>query len=129
MKIGIIYYSFSGFTSSVSKKLTKRLSLDGYEVGMEKLEPAGKLDVRVLRTELKSIPCIEDYDKLVIASPVHGGRIASPMAEFLEKTPSMMNKQVVCLVTHFLPYSTGGAQTVLLLKSALRGKGRKIYRE
>lgn len=126
MKIGIFFYSFSGHALSVAKKINERLITSGYQVGMEKLEPAGRLNPSDLRTELKSIPSIEDYDILVIASPVHGGRMASPIAEFLEKTPSMKGKRVFCLVTHFLPYGTGGKQTILQMKAACQSKGGQI---
>ena len=126
MKIGIICYSFSGYTSWISKKLLQKISSKAYQVDLHSLEPAGRLDVTALRTALKSIPPVEEYDILILASPVHGGRIASPMAEFLEKSPSLLDKKVICLVTHFLPYSTGGEQTIRLLKSACEEKSGQV---
>jgi NAD(P)H dehydrogenase (quinone) len=126
MKIGIIFYSHSGHTLSITEKLREKLTAAGYSVGIEQLETVGPLKLSDQTAELKAIPSVEVYDSLVIASPVHGGRLSSPMAEFLKKAPSLKDKQVVCLAAHFLPYGMGAKQMIQLMKAACQAKGAQI---
>ena len=126
MHIGIIFYSFSRHTLKVAKKLKEQLISYGYEAGLEQLEPAEPFHLTAPVAELKSIPAISQYDALILASPVHGGRMAGPMAGFLENIPSLNNKPVFCLATHFLPYSMGGRQMIDLMKDACESNGAKI---
>ena len=126
MHIGIIFYSFSGHTLSVARKLGGKLSTAGHKFSLEQLETTAPLKLSAQRAELKSIPSIEDYDTLVIASPVHGGRMSSPIASFLEEVPSLQGKKVVCLATHFLPYGWNGEQMIRSMKKVCEAKGAQI---
>ncbi|HEY60769.1 MAG TPA: flavodoxin [Anaerolineae bacterium] len=126
MQIGIIFYSFSGHTLSVIKKIKEKLTTSGHEVIIEQLETAAPLKLTTQTVALKSIPNVESYDALVIASPVHGGRISSPVASFLEKAPSLQGKKIVCLATHFLPYGWGGKQMIQLMEEVCKAKGAQI---
>jgi len=126
MNIGIIFYSFSGHTIRMVKKLEKKLSDSGYDAVLHQLEPAEPFHLTAPVAELKSIPSISKYDALILASPVHGGRMAGPMAGFLENVSSLKSKPTFCLVTHFLPYSMGGKQMIILMKDACESMGAKI---
>ncbi len=126
MTIGIIFYSFSGHTLSVTKKLEKQLIDAGYGVVLEQLEPAGPLKLTDEIADVKRIPSVGQYDLLILASPVHGGRIASPMAGFLKKVPSLNGMRIICLVTHFLPFSMGGKQMVQLFKHTCESLGAEV---
>jgi len=126
MDIGIIFYSFSGHTLSVSKKIKNHLENSGYDVALEQLEPSGPFKLTDEVSELKTIPSIEKYNVLIIASPVHGGRMASPVAGFLKKVPHLKGKKMICLVTHFLPYSMGGKQMIRILKAACESLGAEV---
>ena len=118
MKIGIVFYSFSGHTLSVSKKLQGKLIERDYEAELEQLEPAGAFKLTEEIVAVKDIPSLSDCDLLVFAAPVHGGRIAGPMAGFLNNAPSLGNKPAICVVSHFLPYSLGAKQMLQLFKPA-----------
>ena len=85
MHIGIIFYSFSGHTQSITHEIAEKLSAAGHQVSINQLETAAPLNLIAQTVELKSIPSIESYDVILIASPVHGGRISSPIARFLEE--------------------------------------------
>jgi hypothetical protein len=61
-----------------------------------------------------------------LASPVHGGRLASPIAAFFEKAPSLKGKKVVCVGTHFLSYEMGGRQMLELMQAACQQKGAHV---
>jgi menaquinone-dependent protoporphyrinogen IX oxidase len=126
MNIGIVFYSFSGHTLSVSKRLQGKLKERGYEAGLEQLEPAGSFKFTEEIVAVKDIPSLSAYDLLVFAAPVHGGRIAGPMAGFLKKSPSLSNKPAICVVTHFLPYSLGAKQMLQLFKPACATLGAQV---
>jgi len=126
MNIGIIFYSFSGHTLSVSRKLEEGLIASGFKVKREQLEPDGPYKLTDMVIKLKNVPSIEVYDILVLASPVHGGRMAAPMAGFLKELPGLKSRKIICLVTHFLPYSMGGKQMIQLFKDACESLGAEV---
>lgn len=84
MKIGIIFYSLSRHTLSLSRHIKQVLEQDGHTVESIRLEP-GSYQVRAQKAELKSVPPVTGYDLLILACPVHGGRMAPPMQAFLEQ--------------------------------------------
>ena len=71
MKIGIVFYSLSRHTLSLSNTLKQALEQDGHTVTATQLEPAS-YQVRQQKAELKSIPAVSGYDLLILACPVHG---------------------------------------------------------
>lgn len=129
INIGIIIYTWSGNTLSIAQKLEEKLSSAGHKVSLEQLETAAPLKLGAQMSELKSIPSIKKYDVLVLASPVHGGRISSPIASFLEGTPSLLGKKVALLATHFLPFGWGGKQMIRSMKEVCEAKGAQIIGE
>ena len=126
MHIGIIFYSFSGHTLAITHEIAEKLSAAGHQVSINQLETAAPLNLIAQTVELKSIPSIESYDVILIASPVHGGRISSPIAGFLEKVQFMPGKRILCLAAHFLPYKWGAKQMIGSLNKACEAKGARI---
>jgi flavodoxin len=123
MNTSIIVYSRTGHTLSVVGRLQQRLSADGHEVTLERLEIAGPVDLSAERAELKTRPAIEGYDLLVFASPVNGGRMSAAMNSCLEQVPSLRGKKVVLLLTHFFFPGRGANQTIEQMKAVCESKG------
>ena len=126
MKIGIIVFSLTGQTLAVARKLESELIKAGHAVTLEQLETAAPFRLTAKTAELKSKPIMDAYRAIVLASPVHGGRMAVPMKSFLEQVPSLKGKKVACLVTQFLPHQLGGDQTIRMMKEECRSKGADV---
>ncbi len=125
MKIGIVFYSLSRHTLSLSNTLKQSLEQDGHTVTATQLEPAS-YQVRQQKAELKSIPAVSGYDLLILACPVHGGRMAPPMQAFLESTPSLKNKKAACFITQVFPRKWGGEQTLATMRLVCESKGARV---
>jgi multimeric flavodoxin WrbA len=126
LNIGIVVYSLSGHTLSVAMSLKEKLAAAGHTVTLERLEIVGPAKVSAERGALKTKPVIDPYDALVFCSPVRGGAPAPPMASYLQQIPSLHNKKVACLVTHFFPRAWGANQTIALMKEACESKGATV---
>jgi NAD(P)H dehydrogenase (quinone) len=68
MNIGIILYSETGNTYSVSQKLKGKLVKAGHSANTERLKVIGKVKPRTKDIKFESIPDIEPYDALVFSS-------------------------------------------------------------
>lgn len=125
MKIGIIFYSLSRHTLSLSRHIKQVLEQDGHTVESIRLEP-GSYQVRAQKAELKSVPPVTGYDLLILACPVHGGRMAPPMQAFLEQCGSLKNKKAACLITQVFPRAWGGNQTLAAMRAMCESKGARV---
>lgn len=125
MKTGIIFYSLSRHTLSLSNSLKQALEQDGHTVTATQLEPAS-YQVREQKAELKSIPSVSGYDLLILACPVHGGRMAPPMQAFIENITSLKNKKVACFITQVFPRKWGGEQTLVSMREVCESKGARV---
>jgi multimeric flavodoxin WrbA len=125
MKIGIIYYTLSRHTLALSRFLQQSFEQVGHSVTLARLETAC-YQIRAQKAELKTIPLIDGYDLLILACPVHGGRMAPPMQAFLDKTPTLKDQIVACLVTQVFPHWLGGDQTLADMKSVCEAKGANV---
>lgn len=125
MKIGIIFYSLSRHTLSLSRQIKQALEQDGHDVETTQLEPAS-YQVRAQKAELKSIPLVSGYDLLILACPVHGGRMAPPMQAFLDNTSSLKNMKVACFITQVFPRKWGGEQTLAAMREVCESKGARV---
>ncbi len=126
MNIGIVVYSLSGHTLSVAMSLQEKLAAAGHTVTLERVEIEGPAKVSAERTPLKARPAIDPYDAVVFACPVRGGLPPPPMASYLQQIPSLHNKKVACLVTHFFPRAWGANQTVAAMKGLCESKGATV---
>ncbi|MCB2209938.1 flavodoxin domain-containing protein [bacterium] len=112
MEIGLVVYSNTGHTAKLAALLAAELQALGQGVRVIPLVPAGEYSMKELRTPLASSHDVSPFDVIVAATPVHGGRMAAPVRTFLEQTPTLAGKPVAFLLTHFLPYKMGAAQTI-----------------
>lgn len=125
MKIGIIYYTLSRHTLTLSRFLQQSFEQAGHSVNLSQLETT-RYQIRAQKAELKSIPSIAGYDLLIFACPVHGGRMAPPMQTFLDQVPSLKNIKVVCLVTQVFPHWLGGDQTLAAMRAVCESKDAHV---
>lgn len=126
MNIGIIVFSHTGHTLRVARKLEERLIRDGRDVRLEELEPVEPLNLSATTAPLKSIPAIDQYDALVLGTPVNGARMSAPMKSYLDKITSLRSKRVALLLTHFLPRQWGAHQTIAQMTEACESKGATV---
>jgi len=126
MNIGIIVYSLTNHTLTVAARLKEKLTADGHTVALERVETIGPPKPQFENAELKTKPVTDAYDALVFACPVRGGTIPSPMKRYLEQIPSLRDKTVACLVTHFFRREWGANQVLAALREICESKGATV---
>jgi flavodoxin len=126
MNIGIIVYSLSGHTMAVAQKLVERLESAGHTATLARVEVVGPATLNTEDAELKTKPAVDAYEALVLATPVRGGALPSPMRRYLEQIPSLQDKQVACLMTHYFRWSVGAEQMFTQLKAICESKGATV---
>lgn len=134
MKIGIIYYSFTGNTRRSCIFLKEQLSAKGHTVECLDLQPVKETTAFVKQcyeAAFKKVPelieCNYDvgqYDMIIFASPVWAFAIAPALNAYLNKIKNISGKKVAC----FLTFGSGlGAQRALHnLEEQIRQKQGKI---
>lgn len=126
MNVGIVVYSLSNHTLTVAESLKEKLLADGHSVTLERVETVGPPKPQFENAELKTKPPVDAYDALVFACPVRGGTIPPPMRRYLEQIPSLQDKQVACLVTHFFKREWGTNQVLAALRELCESKGATV---
>jgi len=126
MKIGVIYYSYSGHTALVVDQLVAAFIEVGDQVEKVALETLSPLQLHTRTAPLKAIPDVGEYDALILGSPVHGGYMAAPMRSFLDSVRTLEGKPVAFLLTHFLPRKWGAIQVIEVMEGLCWEKGAKI---
>ena len=127
MNIGIIIYSETGNTYSVSQKLKEKIVKAGHSVNIERLKVIGKVHPSTKDVKFESLPDIEPYDALVFGSPVQAFSLSSAMTAYLSQIKSLLDKKVAFLVTQFFPFSwLGGNRTIGQMKKICESKGATI---
>ncbi len=126
MNIGIIVYSLSGHTLAVATTLKEALLAAGHTVSLEKVEIVGVATRATEDAALKTQPNVNPYDALVFGCPVRGGTVPSPMRRYLEQIPSLSDKKVACLLTHFFRREWGANQVFAQMKAIIEPKGATI---
>ncbi len=119
MDIGMLVYSLSGNTLSVAERLKESLTTTGHAVTLERVETVGPATLENEEAALRTRPTVTPCDALVLATPVRGGRLPSPMARTLEQLPSLEGKDVAFLVTGFFPFAGWGREQVIAELTAL----------
>ena len=124
MNIGIILYSQTGNTYSVSLKLKDKLITAGHSVDIKRLKVIGEVRPRTKDVKFEMLPDTEPYDVLVFGSPVQAFSLSSVMASYLTQIVSLQGKKVALLVTQFFPFPwMGGNRTVGQMKKICESKG------
>jgi len=127
MKIGIILYSQTGNTYSVSLKIKEKLITAGHSVNIERLKVVGEVRSGTKDIKFETLPNTEPYDALVFGSPVQAFSLSSVMASYLTQIPSLQGKKVAFLVTQFFPFPwMGGNRTVGQMKKICESKGAAV---
>lgn len=127
MNIGIILYSQTSNTYSVSLKLKKKLVTAGHSVNIERLKVTGEMRPGTKDIKFETLPDTELYDALVFGSPVQAFSLSSVMASYLTQIESLQGKKVAFLVTHFFPFPwMGGNRTVGQMKKICKSKGAAV---
>ena len=130
MKIGIILYSQTGNTYSVSLKLKEKLVTAGHSVNIERLKVVGEVQPGTKDIKFEKLPDTGLYDALVFGSPVQAFSLSSVMASYLTQIPSLQGKKVAFLVTQFFPFPwMGGNRTVGQMKKICEPKGAAVCGE
>jgi flavodoxin len=126
MNIGIILYSHTGKTLSVAERLVKAAKNQGHRVGIEPIQIAPN-DPNVADSVLISAPSPLPYDRLVLASPVHGFRMSRAMKLYLEQLPNLNGRKIACFVTHYFPFAwMGGSGSVKGMAEAVAAKSGSV---
>ena len=127
MKIGIILYSQTGNTYSVSLKLKEKLVAAGHSVDIGRLKVIGEVRPGAKDIKFETPPDTEPYDALVFGSPVQAFSLSSAMTAYLSQIKSLPDKKVAFLVTQFFPFPwLGGNRTIGQMKKICESKGATI---
>ena len=127
MNIGIILYSQTGNTYSVSLKLKEKLITAEHSVDIERLKVVGEVRPGTKDIRFETLPDIEPYDALVFGSPVQAFSLSSVMASYLTQIASLQGKKVAFLVTQYFPFPwMGGNRTVGQMKKICEPKGAVV---
>ena len=127
MNIGVVVYSRSGNTLSVTEKLKERLSAAGHSVKLEQVAVAGGGKPGERRLELGTLPDLAGYDGVVFGAAVEAFSLSSVMSAYLKRVGSLEGKKVAFLVTEGFPYPwMGGNRAVSQMKKLCRAKGAEI---
>jgi len=131
MKIGIIYYSFSGNTLKTCEYLRARLSLQGHTVEMVELKPRqeervflqqGRQASRREAPELSAVNfSVAGFDLAVFASPVWAFTFAPALRSFLARCEGLENKRCGCVLTCGAQCASGNALKELTRAIAAKG--------
>jgi len=124
MNVGIILYSETGNTYSVSQKLKEKLVKAGHSVNIERLKVIGKVKPGTKDIKFETLPDTDSYDALVFGSPVQAFSLSSVMTAYLSKIKSLQDKKVAFLVTQYFPFPwLGGNRAIGQMKKIGESKG------
>ena len=124
MKIGIIYYSHSGNTESVARRLYENLISCGHIVKLEEITVDGEVTPGNKEFLLTNAPAVEGYDSVIFGSPVQAFALNPAMIRYLEQIASLQGVSFTCFITKQLPLSiTGAKQAVNKIKELGEAKG------
>lgn len=131
MKIGIIYYSFSGNTLKTCEYLRSRLFLQGHTVEMVRLEPRQEERVFLMQgrqaahreaPELAGVDfSVAGFDLVIFASPVWALTFAPALRSFLARCEGLENKRCGCVLTCGAQCTSGNALKELAQAAAAKG--------
>lgn len=108
MKIAIVYYSLSGNTEFVAKKIQEKTGASLLSIDCEKKYPTGPVTKfiwggrsSVMEEQPKLKPYtfnLEEYDHIVIGSPNWARNVVPPIRTFVVENPGLKNKKISAFV-------------------------------
>ena len=132
MKAVVIYYSKTGNTEKVAKKITelfKNIDADAECVSIDRSERRTYEDdvkeaKRGVKAKIESIMTdLSKVDLLFIGSPVWCGKPATPINTYMDQCEGLNSVNIVCFVTHG---GGGPGNTFDIMKTKLGSKGGEI---
>lgn len=132
MKSLVVYYSHSGNTGRIARKVIEALREKGQtdifelKYGRKEKSFLSQFLYKLIPLRVKlgrAVPLnIKDYDLLCIGVPVWKGRPAPPVSAYIKGCRNVRGKRIVCFLTHG---SKGDAEECLgYIKKILDKKGR-----
>ena len=118
MKVGIIVYSQSGHTAAFARAIADHLREAGIDYGIELLRPQGIPKPWTRNIEFRRIPEIDEYDTVLVGSPVWGFNASRVIIKYFSEMKSLKGKRALPFVTHGLPIKSLGANRSLKRMSA-----------
>lgn len=119
MKTAIVYYSMSGNTKYVADKIEEKLNADLIRIepvkaypdqGAKKFIWGGKSAVMGEKPKLQPYEFnAEQYDRIIIGTPVWASSFAPPIRTFLHENKSISEKKIAV----FACFSGGGADKAI----------------
>jgi len=91
----IIYYSRTGNTASIARQIAQIIGADVFELNTKDAFPKDMsvtADVAIKQyqsgqlPELVETPTLSSYQRILIGSPVWNGKLATPIARYLQET-------------------------------------------
>ncbi|PTQ84909.1 NADPH-dependent FMN reductase [Trichococcus patagoniensis] len=122
MEIGIIVHSLTGNTLSVAERLQERLTADGHEVEIERLQTIGEEKINEAKIEnvkLKIYPDPQANDLLIIAGPVRGASASAVLKHYFSEIGQLEGKPALLFVTQAFPFPWMGGNRALKQMAAL----------
>jgi len=127
MKIGIIFYSYSGNTLTVAERLKVMLCNKGYDVNLERIKASEEDPNSGKPIVLSEIPDTSQYDEIILGAPVRAFSLNPIMKIYLGKLPDLQGKSVSCFVTEHFPKTwMGGNNAIKQMKRIVHEKNGNI---
>ncbi len=137
MKTAVVYYSYTGNTHRVARLIIGVLKSKGEEAIPVRIRPL-KEETNFLKQcrdsffrkkpELyKTLLELENYDRIILGSPVWAFNPATALNTYLDKCTSLEGKEAICFVTY--GSGAGKEKALGILKKSLEAKGVKVVGE
>lgn len=127
MKIGLIFFSQTGNTRSVAKKLQENLAAAGHSVVLEEITITGDTPAQAGKFELANVPAVDSYEAIIFGAPVQAFSLNPAMKAYMEQLPSLAGKKVAIFVTKQIPLLwLGGTGAVAMMKKACETRGANV---
>ena len=116
MNIGIIIHSHTGNTLFVAEKIMQKLIQKGHTVNVERVKAVNEKPNLKEPIVLEVVPPIDEYDSVIIGSPVRGFSL-SPLMKLYLRNLNSCDKIEACFVTQNFPKKwLGGNSAVKQIK-------------
>ena len=127
MKIGLIIFSQTGNTRTLSNQIAEKLSSAGHDTNIEEISIEGKTPAQPGQFKLLNTPDINSYETVIFGAPVQAFSLNPVMKEYLEQIESLANTNVICFVTKQIPLLWfGGTGSIATMRNICKEKGANI---
>ena len=113
MKVGVVVYSETGHTIKVIEQVVAKLEAK-HQVMVYRLSYDKSNNV------VNGVPCINGYERVIIATPVQGFSPSVAIMEAINRIEDFKGRPVDILITQHFKYRwMGGKSTISALKKAI----------